>query len=278
MNALLNYPGAKWGMAKEIVALMPPHRSYLEPFFGSGAVLFNKPPSAIETVNDIDGDITNFFKVLRECPEELAEAISLTPYSRDAFNDAHENRGTTDFDRAYRFAIRTRMGHGFKTYQKTGFKIDVYARERSYAVACWNRMPQGILEAAARLKQVQIENRPALDVIRKFNHDNVLIYADPPYLLHTRGGKQYRHEMNEQDHLELLEALIQHRGPVILSGYPSEMYDRLLSGWNQIQRKSYNQNSDPRIEVLWFNYELPSLLGKIGGVQNETKEVSLLWE
>ena len=121
----------------------------------------------------------------------------------------------------------------------------------------------GILEAAARLKQVQIENRPALEVIRKFNHDNVLIYADPPYLLHTRGGKQYRHEMNEQDHLELLDALLRHKGPVILSGYPSEMYDRELKRWTRIQRKAYNQNSDPRTEVLWCNFELPSLLGSL---------------
>lgn len=112
MKTLLNYPGAKWGMAKEIVALMPKHRSYLEPFFGSGAVLFNKPPSAIETVNDIDGDIVNFFKVLRENAEELANAIALTPYARDVFDDAHRNRGDTDFDRAYRFAIRSKMGHG----------------------------------------------------------------------------------------------------------------------------------------------------------------------
>lgn len=225
MNSILNYPGAKWGMAKQIASMMPPHRSYLEPFFGSGAVLFNKPPSAIETVNDIDGDITNFFKVVRECPEELAEAISLTPYSRDVFNDAHENRGTTDFDRAYRFAIRSRMGHGFKTYQKTGFKIDVYARERSYCVSCWNTMPERIFEAAARLKDVQIENRPALELIRKFNYDNVLIYADPPYLLNTRGGKQYKHEMDEQDHVELLAALKAHKGSVIISGYPSDIND-----------------------------------------------------
>ncbi len=259
MNSILNYPGAKWGMAKQIVSMMPPHRSYLEPFFGSGAVLFNKPPSAIETVNDIDGDITNFFKVVRECPEELAEAISLTPYSRDVFNDAHENRGTTDFDRAYRFAIRSRMGHGFKTYQKTGFKIDVYARERSYCVDCWNKMPERIFEAAARLKEVQIENRPALELIRKFNYDNVLIYADPPYLLNTRGGKQYRHEMNEQDHLELLAALKAHKGPVIISGYPSDMYDDELKGWNTIRKRSYNQNSDARTEVLWFNFEVTSL-------------------
>ena len=93
MNAFLNYPGAKWGMAAEIVSMMPPHKSYLEPYFGSGAVLFNKPRSAIETVNDIDGDIVNFFKVLREQTDRLIEAICLTPYARDVFNDAHENRG-----------------------------------------------------------------------------------------------------------------------------------------------------------------------------------------
>lgn len=110
MNAILNYPGAKWGMAKQIIALMPPHRSYLEPFFGSGAVLFNKPPSAIETVNDIDGDIVNFFRVLREQPEELARAISLTPYAREVYDDAHANRGSSEFDRAYRFAIRSQNG------------------------------------------------------------------------------------------------------------------------------------------------------------------------
>ena len=125
MNTLLNYPGAKWGMAKEIVSLMPSHRSYLEPFFGSGAVLFNKPPSAIETVNDIDGDIVNFFKILREYPTELAADIAMTPYSREVFNDAHENQGSSEYERAYKFAIRSKMGHGFKTSTRTGFKMNV---------------------------------------------------------------------------------------------------------------------------------------------------------
>ena len=265
MNAILNYPGAKWGMAEQIVSLMPRHRSYLEPFFGSGAVLFNKPPSAIETVNDLDGDIVNFFRVLCEQTDELIRAISLTPYSRDVFDDAHENRGAEPFDRAYRFAIRSRMGHGFKTYQKTGFKIDVYARERSYCVNTWNNMPARLAEAAARLKCVQIENRPALDLIKHFNYDNVLIYADPPYLLNTRGGKQYRCEMTEQDHVELLAALIDHKGSVILSGYPSELYDRTLRGWQRIERKSYNQNSDLRTEVLWCNFTaVPTLFDQEG--------------
>lgn len=260
MKSILNYPGAKWGMAEQIVNLMPRHRSYLEPFFGSGAVFFNKPPSAIETINDIDGDITNFFRVLREQTEDLIRAISLTPYSREVFDDAHENRGTDSFDRAYRFAIRSRMGHGFKTYQKTGFKIDCYARERSYCVDCWNQMPGTLAEAALRLKRVQIENRPAIELIKKFNHENVLIYADPPYLLNTRGGKQYRFEMCEQDHIELLAALQNHKGNVILSGYPSELYDCELKGWQKITRKSYNQNSDPRTEVLWCNFiAIPTL-------------------
>ena len=263
MNTLLNYPGAKWGMAAEIVSLMPPHRSYLEPFFGSGAVLFNKHPSAIETVNDIDGDIVNFFRVLREQPDRLAEAISLTPYAREVFDYAHAYRGTDAFDRAYRFAIRSKMGHGFKTYQKTGFKVDVYARERSYCVSCWNRLPADLLDAAVRLKCVQIENRPALDLIRRFNYENVLIYADPPYLLETRGGKQYRHEMTEQDHVDLLDAMKKHKGSVIISGYPSEMYDRELTGWSRITRKSYNQNAEQRTEVLWCNFETPGLFGGI---------------
>lgn len=254
MNAIINYPGAKWGMAKQIVNLMPKHRSYLEPYFGSGAVLFNKQPSAIETVNDLDGDVVNFFRVLKEQSDELVELISLTPYARDVFDDAHKRRGVTPLERAYEFVIRSRMGHGFKTYEKTGFKIDVYARERSYCVDVWNKTPLLLRQGALRLKDVQIENRPALELIRKFNHDNVLIYVDPPYLLETRGGKQYKFEMNEQDHIDLLDTLRNHKGYVILSGYPSEMYDIELKDWQRITRKSYNQNADARTEVLWCNF------------------------
>lgn len=265
MNALLNYPGAKWGMAEEIVALMPPHRSYLEPFFGSGAVLFNKPPSAIETANDVDGDVVNFFTILREQPEELARRICLTPYARDVFDDAYNNWGTDPMDRAHRFAIRSKMSHGFKTHRKSGFKIDVQGREKAYCVDAWNRIPDSLMRAAMRLKSVQIENRPALDLIRRFNYDNVLIYADPPYLMETRCCAQYRHEMTEQDHIDLLAALLEHKGPVIISGYPSELYDRELKGWSKITRKVYNQNADQRTEVLWCNFAVAQVSFFEGG-------------
>lgn len=261
MKAILNYPGAKWGMAKAIAELLPPHRSYLEPFFGSGAVLFNKRPSAIETINDIDGDIVNFFSVLKECPEEMAREISLTPYAREIFDEAHASRGKTPFEKAVKFAIRSRMGHGFKTYQKTGFKIDVYSRERSYCVDSWNNMPALLIEAAKRLKQVQIENRPAIELIEKFNHENVCIYADPPYLLSTRGGRQYNYEMTEQDHVQLLETLKKSKAKVIISGYHSEMYDNELCDWKTVEFLRYNQNSDARTEVLWANFDLPQQIG-----------------
>ncbi len=259
MNAILNYPGAKWGLAQEIVALMPTHHSYLEPFFGTGAVFFNKPPSSIETINDLDGDVVNFFRVLRAEPERLAREIALTPYARDVFDDAFENKGDSDFERAYRFCIRSRMGHGFKTRTNTGFKIDVFGRESNYCVSQWNATPARLLEAVQRLKEVQIENRSAVDLIRRYNHDNVLIYADPPYLLQTRGGKLYQCEMSDTDHEELLEALLQHKGKVMLSGYRSGMYDSALRGWKSVEWKTRNQNAASRTEVLWCNFELPQM-------------------
>ena len=256
VNALIRYPGSKWRIAKKIVSIMPPHHSYLEPFFGSGAVLFNKAPSAIETVNDIDGDVVNFFTVLREHPEELSRLISLTPYARDVFDDAYHNRGAEPLDKAYRFAIRSKMSHGFKMHTKSGFKMDVQGREKAYCVNDWNRLPGDLMNAALRLKDVQIENRPALDLISRFNYDNVLIYADPPYLPDTRCCTQYVHEMSQQDHADLLWALLSHKGPAILSGYPSDMYDEMLRGWKKIEIVSYNQNCDRRIEVLWCNFDV----------------------
>ena len=257
MNALINYPGAKWGMAQKIISLMPAHKSYLEPYFGSGAVLLNKPPSPIETVNDIDGEVVNFFRVLRDVPDFLAELIEMTPYAREVYEQACHYDGSDKVRRAYSFAIRCRMAHGFKTCDNGGFKTDIQGREAAYCLRNWNQMPKDIMAAAQRLKEVQIEHRPALELIRRWNYPEVLIYADPPYLLNTRGGKQYRHEMTEQDHVELLDALLQHKGTVILSGYPSGLYDRELKGWARIEQRSYNQNKDPRTEVLWCNFDLP---------------------
>lgn len=252
---LLNYPGSKWNMAEEIAAMLPPHRTYLEPFFGSGAVFFTKAPSPIEIINDLDGDVANLFRVLRWGSDMLADRVELTPYSREVFDDAWADRGHDPVDEAARFLIRSKMGFSYKCHTKTGFKIDLTGREAGYAVREWNNVPDAIRAVAKRLKDAYVENRPALDLIRKCNDPKACIYCDPPYLMQTRGGRQYNHEMTKQDHEELLQELLRSRASVILSGYPSDLYDDALKDWYRIERDSRNQNKERRTEVLWCNFE-----------------------
>ena len=193
MNCVLKYPGAKWGLAPWIIGFFPPHHSYLEPFFGSGGVLFKKSRSNIETINDLDGEVINLFECIKEDPERIARSIYFTPYAKAVYNRAFSKEPTTDrFARAEHLLIRCNMGHGFRTTgERVGWKNDVSARERAYAARAWADLPDIILEAAERLRGVQIECSPALDLISRFNSSKVLIYCDPPYLLSTRHGKQY---------------------------------------------------------------------------------------
>ena len=258
MNAVMKYPGSKWSLAKWIIGHFPQHHSYLEPFFGSGAVLFTKERSAIETVNDRDADVVNLFDWIRKDPERLAQAIYWTPYARDIYEKAWEAQYTeTDsFQRAVCFYTRLMMGHGFRiTGEKVGWKNDVQDREAAYAANGWCKAPDIIRQAAERLRGVQIENRPALELISRFNYQKVLIYADPPYLLGTRHGKQYRHEMSDADHRDLLDALKAHKGPVILSGYESDLYNDALRDWHKDEAMAQAQTATKRREVLWMNFE-----------------------
>ena len=258
MNSVIKYPGSKWSIANWIISHFPSHHSYLEPFFGSGAVLFTKKRSPIETVNDLDQDVVNLFRQIRENPERLADTIYWTPYARSEYERAWAAQYTeTDpFQRAVDFYVRMMMGHGFRTTgEKVGWKNDVQGREASYAAGYWCKTPEMIFKAAERLRKVQIENLPAVDVIRRFNFPNVLIYADPPYVLSTRHGKQYRHEMTDEQHEELLDTLSNHRGPVLLSGYDSDLYRDILHDWHREEIPSRAQTSGARVEVLWMNFE-----------------------
>lgn len=263
MNAVIKYPGAKWSLARWIIDHFPEHHSYLEPFFGSGAVLFTKERSRIETVNDLDDDVINLFEWIRRDPERLSKAIYWTPYSREVYEQAWAAQYTEadSFQRAVNFYARMMMGHGFRTTgEKVGWKNDVQGREAAYAATYWCKTPEVIFQAAERLRGVQIEKSPAVKLIERFNFPNVLIYADPPYLLGTRHGKQYKHEMDDHDHIELLEALKAHRGPVLLSGYDSKLYNDILCGWVRDEAMSIAQTSTKRREVLWMNFEPPGQL------------------
>lgn len=255
---VLKYPGSKWRISKWIIEHFPKHHTYIEPYFGSGAVLFNKEQSAIESVNDLDDDVVNLFSCIRLDSAKLARLVALTPYSRKEYDLAF-TQASDDFDRAVKFLVRCWQGHGFRTNgPKVGWKNDVQGRENMYAAYNWYRLPEWIQGTVDRLKQVQIDCQPATKFIQRHKYKNVLIYADPPYLLSTRSAKQYKHEMSEQDHVELIEVLLEHPGPVVLSGYHSDLYEQLLRGWH---KETINGSAEyygkSREEILWMNYEPP---------------------
>lgn len=257
MNAIIKYPGSKWSIANWIINFFPEHHSYLEAFLGSGAVLFNKPRSDIETVNDLDGNVVNLFEWIKRDPEKLAHEIYWTPYARQIYEDAFSSVPEDSLQQAVNFYICLNMGHGFRTTgEKVGWKNDVQGREKSYASQDWCNLPEKIMQAAERLRGVQIENMPAVKLIKRFNYNNVLIYLDPPYMPNVRHGKQYRCEMfTEESHEELLETALQHKGPVIISGYDTALYNNRLKDWYRREIVSYSQVCSKKREVLWMNFQ-----------------------
>lgn len=258
MRAVLKYPGSKWRIANWIVSHFPEHHSYLEPFFGSGAILFNKPRSHIETVNDLDGNVVNLFEWIRKDPEKLAHEIYWIPYARQVYENAFATDPKDSLEKAVNFYIRLNMGRGFRTTgEKVGWKNDVQGRERAYAAHDWAYLPEKIMQAAERLRGVQIENRPAVELIQRFNYPNVFVYADPPYVLSTRHGKQYRHELDDKGQEELLDVLLAHKGKVLLSGYDNDLYNDRLNGWYREETTSHSQTGSRKREVVWMNYDPP---------------------
>lgn len=258
MKAIMKYPGSKWGIADWIISFFPEHHSYLEAFLGSGAVFFKKPRSNIETLNDLDGNVVNLFEWIKKDPERLAHEIYWTPYARQVYEDAYTSVPEDSLQKAVNFYIRLNMGYGFRTNgERSGWKNDIQGREKAYAARDWRELPDKIMQAAERLRGVQIENRPAVELIQRFNYPNVLIYLDPPYVLSTRQGsrKQYRHEMNDKDHSDLLDVVLAHRGPVLLSGYDSNLYNIRLKGWHREETTCYSQVCSKKREVLWMNFE-----------------------
>lgn len=252
---VLRYPGSKWRIAEWVIKHMPEHHSYVEPFFGSGAVLFNKQPARIETANDLDSNVTNLFEVIRNNADKLAQVVYDTPFSRELYDTAYTIEPHTALEKARLFLLKCWQGYGFRSNgYKVGWKRDICGREAAYAVKNWNRLPGWILDVQDRLKEVQIENRPALEVIDSFNKKGVLIYCDPPYVLGTRTGKQYKHEMNDQDHKNLLDALLDHKGFAMISGYDNKIYNEKLQGWSKYAIATTAERGLPRTEYLWCNW------------------------
>lgn len=272
----IRYHGGKFRLAPWIMQFFPPHMTYVEPFGGAAGVLLQKQRSYAEVYNDLDGDIVNFFRVLRDPNQrrQLLELVSLTPYARDDFDEAWEE--TADpVERARRTAIRAQMGFGSAGATKgvTGFRIDT---RRAYGTAqhLWTEYPKAIADVGQRFQSVLIENRPAIEVMQQHDRNDTLHFVDPPYVLSTRvlqanGRGYYRHEMTDSDHLELLQVLLELEGMVVVSGYESEIYNDMLAGWETFQTKSRisaGRGTALRTEVVWINQVCSDALNSRGGL------------
>jgi DNA adenine methylase len=255
--------GGKTALAERIVAMLPPHEHYVEPFAGSLSVLLAKPRARMETVNDLDGDLMNFWRMLRDRTDDLLRVAALTPHSR-AEHQASLLPAEDDLERARRTWIRLTQGRGGHTIRRTSWRFyqdpkGSHSSMPEYIDAYLER----VCPVARRLRGVSLECKPAADLIREYGrHRETLIYADPPYLGSLRTlGNNYAVEMRGDDeHRELLEALLGCKGAVVLSGYASELYDGLLTTWfrREIATQTGNGGTDrARTEVLWSNRPFP---------------------
>lgn len=253
MNTLLKYPGSKWRIADWIISHFPEHKVYCEPFFGSGAVFFNKNPVYIETINDLDGNVVNLFRVCREHPEELARLIEMTPFARDEFRDCYE-KSEDPIEQARRTIVRYHQSFGTSNSSRSSWRnVQTYGGPR--CATMWNYLPQSIMACVERLKEVQIENIDAVELIHRYNDKDTLIYCDPPYLKGLRKKNIYACEMSDEKHVELLNAVKASRSKIIISGYDSELYNRELEGWSKETIRTTAQMGLHRTENIWANFE-----------------------
>lgn len=255
--------GGKFNHLSWLLPLLPEAHHYCEPFGGSAAVLLNRPPSPVETYNDIDGDVVNFFRVLRDQTDELLRVLALTPFSREEFYVAllPLTEELTPVERARRFFVRARQVRtGLAQTASLGRWANCKNTSRagmSGVVSRWLGSVEGLAEIAHRLLCVQIENRPAIQVIKLYDSPDTLFYCDPPYLPETRGDdRAYGFEMDREAHAELATVLRDCRGKVALSGYHCDFMDRLYKGWRCVEApaKMCHSIKKPRRETLWMNY------------------------
>lgn len=261
---LFGWYGGKFSHLDWLLRLLPGCHHYCEPFAGSAAVLLNRVPSSVETYNDLDGEVANFFRVLRAQGDELQRLLAFTPFSREEFSLACAlDPGLTDLERARRFYIRARQVRiGLAQTATVGRWANCKNTSRagmSGVISRWLGGIEQLPEISERLLRVQIENRPAIDVIRLYDSAETLFYCDPPYVHETRGDSSaYCHEMNNEQHEELAGVLNSVRAKVAFSNYDCGFLDELYpsSRWQKTlsEPKTNHATKGQRVEVLWTNY------------------------
>jgi DNA adenine methylase len=255
--------GGKFSHLDWLLPLLPECHHYCEPFAGSAAILLNRSPSPVETYNDLDGEVVNFFRVLRDSSDELIRKIGLTPFSREEFSLACEPppENVTDVERARRFFIRARQVRtGLAQTASLGRWANCKNTTRagmSGVVSRWLGSVEALPSIAERLLRVQIENRPALELIDLYDESGTLFYCDPPYVHDSRGdSKAYGYELTDAQHGALASKLGSIKGKAAVSGYRCDLYEELFRGWKRIDARVKQTHSvkQPRQESLWVNF------------------------
>lgn len=264
---ILRYHGGKWLLAPWIISHFPEHSIYTEAFGGAGSVLLRKPRCYAEIYNDLDGEIVNLFRVVRDRGDELLRLVELTPYARAEFHESFV-ACEDSLERARRTVMRSFMGFGGnltrpnrdQTPQRTGFRNYSKKNSQSSPANDWRNLPQGLPSLIDRLRGVIIENRPAASVLLEHDSVDTLHYVDPPYVHSTRGfdcggtHRGYRHELSDDDHRALAVTLRALEGRVIVSGYQCELYDsELFTDWRCVLRPARADGARERTEALWFS-------------------------
>lgn len=265
---VLRWHGGKWKLAPWIMGHFPSHRVYVEPFGGAASVLIRKPRAYAEVYNDLDDEVVDLFRVLRDPVQarRLHELLTLTPFSRTEFKAAYEFTDDV-IERCRRLVIRSFMGFGSnahasasKGHRSTGFRASSN-RSGTTPATDWGNYPAALGALVDRLQGIVIENRPAIEVMAQHDREGTLHYVDPPYMHQTRaqgnkydlGWRMYRHELTDRDHAELLDFLRNVAGMVVLSGYDAPLYSEMLADWSRVEKEAFADGARARTEVLWLN-------------------------
>ncbi len=275
----LTYFGGKDWLRKIIHRYVPPHRTYVELFAGSAKILFAKPRSPIEVINDLDSGLVNFYRVLRD-PEkylQLQRLAGLTPYSREEFTHCKKNWEdyTEEVLRAWAWFVAARQARYGLLSSSWSCDPDAVGKRMAKNVSRWLSAIEHLPEFHKRLLGVQVENQDFRRIIPKFDSPETWFYADPPYIRSTRESGEYAHEMSDSDHVDLVNLLLNLKGSCLLSGYPHPIYEPLeLTGWIREEHKIFCNSAKVikgageglkgtrpmRTECLWLNPNLQKAL------------------
>lgn len=254
---ILRYLGGKWAIAPWVIQHQPPCRIYVEPFGGAASVLLRRPQAPVEVYNDLDEEIVGLFRIVQDPIQcaALMRRLRRTPYARGAFERSFEPTNDPVI-RAQRAVVRAYLSfhHGSLFDLRKHTFADAMHLHAGNPARSWASYARTLASIHLRLQSVVIERRDALRVIEVQDTPSTLFYVDPPYVPTARSSVGYRHELDLGKHVDLLERLLAVRGMVVLSGYPSDLYDQMLCGWRRIERQHHAAGSKrPRTEVLWIS-------------------------